>query len=250
MERKYGWIKQLDDYRDVSIFSAGKPTSLIIPDEIDLDPNFPELSYDQLQTSSCTGNGGAGMLQYGLKSAGLPAPRPSRLWLYGNARKLENSYGEDAGANIRDIIKGANKYGIIPETDWAFSESKVTAPIPNQLYIEAAQQKIHFYATMDITKVDVLRLCLFHNFPIVFGMPVYEYFESAQMAKNPYLHLPASSESLLGGHCMVIIGADHPNRRFKVRNSWGTSWGQKGNCFIDYDYITQLASDPWMNRFK
>ena len=117
MERKYGWVKMPDDYRDLQIFGAGKPSTLILPDEIDLEPGFPEPPYDQLQTSSCTGNGTAGIFQYGLKAAGLPAPRPSRLLLYYDGRRFEGSQSSDSGANIRDVIKGANIFGIAPESE-------------------------------------------------------------------------------------------------------------------------------------
>jgi len=250
MERKYGFIKQPDDYRDLQVFGAGKPSALVLPDEIDLEPGFPDPPYDQLQTSSCTGNGVAGIIQYGLKQAGLPAPMPSRLWLYGNGRKLEGDYGQDAGANIRDVIRGANLYGVIPETDWAFDETKVTAALPD-LYQQAATLRIHFYASPSITSIDSLRMCLFHRYPIAFGFQVYEYFESQQMSDNPVLHLPTASEAPLGGHCVVLCGYDHANKRFKVRNSWGVSWApsMNGYFWMDYDYVVSLGSDPWMNRF-
>lgn len=254
MERKYGWKRQPENVLDLKMFSAGKPKSFILPDELDKRESpfyFPV--YDQGNTSSCTGNGGARIFQYGLNQAGIKMGTPSRLWLYGNARKLEGDYNKDDGANIRDIMVGANKFGIIPETDWDFDEDKVTTPLPQELYDEAGKNKIHFYASINNTIVDAMRMCLFHDFLICGGSAIYDYFESKQMEKNMILHLPTASESFLGGHCYDYVGYDHPNRRFLCANSWGTSWipSMRGHFWVDYDYVTSdLTSDLWMNRFK
>ncbi len=43
-----------------------------------------------------------------------------------------------------------------------------------------------------------------------------------------------------GGHAMVLVGYDDnmgTGGAFKVRNSWGTNWGDNGSIWIDYDYF-------------
>ena len=39
-----------------------------------------------------------------------------------------------------------------------------------------------------------------------------------------------SSKTCTGAvnHAMVVVGYDYNNRFFKLRNSWGTAWGQAG----------------------
>lgn len=249
IERKYGHLPSLEDFSMFQIFGAGKPKGLNIPDEMDMRPNMPWM-YDQGSTSSCTGNGGARIIRYGRQIAGYPSVDPSRLFLYFNARKQEGSVASDDGAQIIDIIKGANLYGIIPETDWLFDPNKVTVVPPDSLYEKAKDLKIHNYAPLDNFKIDALRMCLFHGFPIIFGFRVFDYFESQQMADKGILHLPTSSEAEVGGHCEVVGGCDHPNRRFLIANSWGLDWAIKGWHWMDYDYFaSQYTSDLWMNRF-
>ena len=57
------------------------------------------------------------------------------------------------------------------------------------------------------------------------------------------------SESVIGGHCMLIIGYDMETKIFTVRNSWSTKWGDNGNCYIPFKYMEQ-ASDCWTIRKK
>ncbi|MBN2082363.1 PQQ-binding-like beta-propeller repeat protein [bacterium] len=38
-----------------------------------------------------------------------------------------------------------------------------------------------------------------------------------------------------GAHAMLIVGYDDAKQAFKVRNSWGTDWGDEGYCWIGYD---------------
>lgn len=44
-----------------------------------------------------------------------------------------------------------------------------------------------------------------------------------------------------GFHSMMICGFDLPSRRFMVRNSWGSDWGDSGYCYMTYDYLRTYA---------
>ncbi|MCL2102000.1 MAG: hypothetical protein FWH22_09850, partial [Fibromonadales bacterium] len=38
-------------------------------------------------------------------------------------------------------------------------------------------------------------------------------------------------------HAMVLVGYDDSKNAFRVLNSWGTSWGDRGSIWIDYDFF-------------
>jgi len=50
----------------------------------------------------------------------------------------------------------------------------------------------------------------------------------------------SSDINLTFGHAMVLVGYDDSkgtNGAFRVRNSWGTDWGDKGSIWVDYDFF-------------
>ncbi len=38
-------------------------------------------------------------------------------------------------------------------------------------------------------------------------------------------------------HAMVLVGYDDSKHAFRVRNSWGSTWGDNGSIWIDYDFF-------------
>jgi C1A family cysteine protease len=70
------------------------------------------------------------------------------------------------------------------------------------------------------------------------------------VAKTGKLNMPKKSEAVLGGHAVMAVGYDDKTRRFIVRNSWGSDWGQKGYFTMPYQYLTDenLSDDFWTIR--
>lgn len=242
MKKNYGWRPQLPDVRDYKFVVN---TALVLPSRVDLTPKMPPV-YDQGQLGSCTANAIAGAFEFSIDKETKPDFVPSRLFIYYNERSIEGTVKTDSGANIRDGIKSVNTQGVCPETEWPYTVTKFKTKPLAKCYTDALKDTVKTYSAVNQDLVS-MKTCLAMGYPFVFGFSVYTAFESSSVAQTGIVNLPAKGEKLLGGHAVVCVGYDEPSQRFIVRNSWGSSWGQKGYFTIPYSYLTNknLASDFW-----
>ena len=83
---------------------------------------------------------------------------------------------------------------------------------------------------------------------IVFGIAVYEIFQSPAVVKSGIVPMPKKTEKLLGGHAVMAVGFDQKQKCFIVRNSWGLKWGQQGYFTMPFEYAQVLGRDFWTIR--
>ena len=242
----YGWVPDVPDQRDL-LYSAVRPAPLALPQHIDLRLTCSPVE-NQGNLGSCTGNALAGAIEFLERKDVVPFVEASRLFIYYNERAMEGTVKSDAGAMIRDGIKALKNQGVCSETHWPYIISKFAVKPNAACYKEALKRHITSYHR--ILTVDEMRSCLADGFPFVFGFTVYESFESQEVARTGVVQMPQPNERSLGGHAVLAVGYDDAQKRFIVRNSWGTDWGQKGYFTIQYEYLANrnLADDLWTIR--
>lgn len=53
--------------------------------------------------------------------------------------------------------------------------------------------------------------------------------------------LPAASSGGAGGHVVAVVGYDDPRQMFRIKNSYGTAWGDQGYAWVSYDLVRRAA---------
>ncbi len=240
----YGWVPQLPDLRDARL---ALPAVTALPSKVDLSTSadMPPV-YNQGQLGSCTANAIAAAVDFENHKQNQVFITPSRLWIYYQERVIEGTVSQDSGAQIRDGMKAVAKLGVCPETDWEYDIATFAHKPPKKDYQDALKDKVVKYeaAPQDLFG---LKSVLAEGIPIVFGFTVYQSFEGKQVASTGIMPMPSPSESVLGGHAVMMVGYNDAHDRFKVRNSWGDTWGKDGYFEMPYQYATSrsLASDFW-----
>jgi C1A family cysteine protease len=260
---KFGWIKQKPDSRDYKIEQYKITAPKVLPTKTDLRAGCSPI-VDQGNLGSCTANAGAGIVDYCEKSEGHPFLDGSRLLLYYNTRVLEGSpTNQDTGATIRGTLKALAKGGICKETTWPYNVKKFSVAPPVKAQNEAINYKALNYVLLDqpgmsgSAVLTAIKTQLAAGLPIEFGFNVYESY--SQATKTGCFPYPSKGERLEGGHAVMCVGYEDSKQitntidkktttgALLIRNSWSTSWGDKGYGYLPYEYIIQgKASDFWV----
>lgn len=240
----YGCIPDLKDHRDIRY---AIPHGQVLPTSVDLRPQDSPIE-DQLDLGACTSFASGAAFRFNLRKQGLSDFVISHLFEYYNSR-AKNAKSSDSGATIRDAIKALNTYGVCPETEWPYNISTFASKPPTRCYTDALKDRAITYLRVS-QSLTMMKSCLAQGFPITIGISVYESFESDQVASTGIVPMPSQDEQVLGGHALLVVGYDTTKQWFIVRNSWGSSFGDKGYVYIPFEYLADkdLASDFWTIR--
>lgn len=245
---RYGWKKDPLDARDH--FAIHPPSGLKYP----VAGNCLEFEApigDQGQLGSCTAWGSLGAVASTEKEAHGMAPDLAELAQYFWTREIEGTTGQDSGASIRDAFKALANKGYCPEALCPYvTKNFAKRPSPSA-EAAAALKRIHSYQKIQQTQ-DAIKDSIIRKNPIVIGFTVYSSFETAVVSDLGKMPMPRKGESILGGHCVVIVGYDSDG--VICRNSWGQKWGyqpvgakSRGYFKMPWAFVTdsRYASDFW-----
>ena len=109
------------------------------------------------------------------------------------------------GTTIRAGAKILNKLGLVEEYRWAKS-------------------------------VEEVIMAVTHLGPMVVGTYWYENMNTP----TSHRHILRPTGKRIGGHAYLINGVDRDKEMFRIKNSWGTKWGDEGHAYISFDNFEKL----------
>lgn len=229
-------LKESDNTLIHNLYAASI-ASLALPASVDLSVHtLPALDQGRLGTCAC--NSLAIIFKALLIKERVKPWIASRLFLYYNTRvNVEDIPAQDdSGVSLAGLAKAAAKYHACSESYWKYNESRY-ADTPSAIaYARAAKHNVQYEQVPQT--LQAFKSCLAEGYPIQIGITVFESFESEAANTTGVISDPhVNSERCLGGHSIAVVGYSDDKQAFLCQNSWGSSWGLNGTCWISYTYM-------------
>jgi C1A family cysteine protease len=229
---------QLSD--SIASGAIGAPAAL--PASVDLRAAWWSIN-NQEDTGSCVGWATAdGVTRYHMVKANKITQKqllsPRYIWMASKETDTitnrPESFIEGAGTTLKAAVDVARKYGVASMDELPFHvQTKMYTGNENTFYASCAQRKIAAYFNLHNSTAS-WRTWLATGGPILAAFNVDSSRDNAgNNGGNIDKFVPSS---VRGGHAVCIVGY-RTDGRFIVRNSWGTSWGDKGFGYLHPDYI-------------
>lgn len=240
-----------ETYRSIPL--AETPEGRKLPTALDLSPWFPPPG-DQGNQGSCVGFA----VSYSLKSY---------------HEKIEHNWGLNTNDHLyspayifnqirdqkADCLKGSSyvnafnllqREGVVSLTDFAYNPATCTALPSAQLKQRARRFAITKWWRVDFKNTSVIKLWTAIYRPVAVAIYVDDNFMNLK-AGQVYKSLNASQtddlpEGKKDAHAVVVVGYSDAKRAFKVINSWGTTWGDGGYGWIDYEAFKRIAFEGYV----
>jgi hypothetical protein len=219
-----------------------------VPAKKDLREAWWKIS-DQGATGSCVGWASAdSVLRWHFVKAGLLEKTeriaPRFQWMAAKETDANvtqpTTFIESDGTTLKAALDIARNYGAVKEAVLPFDSGKLYGGEVKTFYALAAQLKISSYFNLGIDLV-AWKAWLATKGPILTRLGVDATWDAAPTTKgNLDVYKPNTNR---GGHAVALVG--YTADRFIVRNSWGTSWGDKGFGYASAAYAQAAFTEAY-----
>jgi C1A family cysteine protease len=198
---------------------------------------------NQGETGSCVGWASTdGVMRFHLVAAARLARKerlsPRFTWMASKETdeftSRPGTFVEEAGTSLKAAMDICRKYGVVLESMLPFDiQTLMYTGDENTLYASAAQRKAAAYFNL-AKNLQQWRTWLATSGPIMAGVNVDATWDGADETHG--LLDTFQPDTVRGGHAICVVGY-RKDGRFIIRNSWGTSWGDKGFGYASETYI-------------
>jgi C1A family cysteine protease len=203
---------------------------------------------DQGETGSCVGWASAdSVLRYSMVKANRITQDDllSVRFIWMAAKETDEftamptTFIELEGTSLKAALDIARKFGMVLEPVLPFGSAKMYPYDSNSFYALAAQLKIVSYFNLGTNLAD-WRMWLATQGPILTRLGVDKTWDNVNAQGQLDTYQP---DTVRGGHAVSLVG--YTADAFIVRNSWGTSWGDKGFAYASDAYAQAAFTEAY-----
>lgn len=146
-----------------------------------------------------------------------------------------------SGSSISSGLKLLESMGVVGISDFPYEPDACSRqPTPDQL-VKAQKNRIKSWARVETSHPEAIKAEIHQGNPVVIGLWVTPAFY--QMKAGTYSDM---SDVSSGGHALVVVGYDDRRNAFKVVNSWGEKWGDRGFGWISYETMIKRIQNAFV----
>lgn len=157
--------------------------------------------------------------------------------------------GADGGSLFADALNVLSQQGAVKWSDMPYNENDYLTRPSNAIKSKAKKYRIDFWRRVNFLDAKEVKAQLNAGFPVIIGAMIDKGFiDGGRNSGGRDYIWRAKSGKELGGHAMLIVGYDDNKGAFKILNSWGQNWGNKGYCWISYNFSSTAIREAYVMK--
>lgn len=225
------------------VAAGGRAATL--PDSVDLSAEMPPVGNQGAQ-GSCVGWATTYAVRsylehYTKKTAYQNGTAPNNDVLFSPAFVYNQlNGGKDNGLYVRDALNLLKTQGSTTLTDMPYQQTDYTTQPTDKQKGNAANFKLKNWGRVS-KNLDEMKAFLANKNPLIIAVDIDgNMTKLADKFGTEVGWKTYDPNTVRGGHAMVIVGYSNAKKAFKVQNSWGSNWGNKGFFWMSYDLLSYV----------
>ncbi|MEO1517822.1 MAG: C1 family peptidase [Bacteroidota bacterium] len=236
-----GLLPEDSTYQQLPRLSEFDGTKANLPNRVSLEQYCPEVG-NQGDIFSCVGwsvGYGALTIQRAIHNgctdrAVITQNAHSALFIYNQIKEGDCRQG----ARISDAVRFLMEHGDCLAGQFDYDRDNCQLLPDAQLQQQAQRFAIEDFLTLfdqgssEREKIAKTKMAIARQKPVIIGMQVRRNFYQLENAR--FWWPDNGNTAPAGGHAMVVVGYDDIKGAFRLFNSWGSQWGDRGFIWVKY----------------
>jgi len=244
--KRFPVIKDAKDERDFLFEETGSFNDKL-PEQFDRIKELTPIK-DQGKRGTCVAFASVALAEWHIKKKKKEELDLSEQFLFDVMKDIDTKEGYNSNTSrVRTGMKALGKYGVCLESLMKYeptadpAEWKTQDPPPLSR-LDAIRRRIVAYLSVQ-NNIEAIKKAVYYNSPVTGAFRIYPNFRDSK--NTGVLPMPESNMVSDGGHAILIVGWNDNKKAFIAKNSWGTSWGDKGYLWIPYDLFPKHTYSFW-----